>query len=74
MRRGHHLKAVSAGMLVICLLLAVPQPASAWELLPESHDPVVTADPQEELSFWERVWLKLSSAWARTSVLIDPTG
>lgn len=75
MCRGNYRKIVAAGMLTACLLLAVAPTAGARVLEPVTHDGVASQqDPLQELAFWERVRLALSSIWDQTSVLIDPFG
>ena len=75
MHRGHFGRAVAAGMLAVCLLLAIPQTSEARGLQPSSHDQIARpADPPRELAFWEQIWSTLFSTWAKVSVLIDPEG
>ncbi len=68
MQRGTYRKAITIGMLALCLGMAAPLTADARQL-----EPGVEAGLQEE-SLWQSLWGWIQSLWSPQSVLIDPFG
>ncbi len=74
MARGNLRKAIAAGALAMCLVLALPGTAQARQLELPSHPDQAEIGIGEEVTFWQMLWQRIESLWARSSVLIIPEG
>ncbi len=69
MSRSNLRKAIAGGMLAMCLVLALPDSAQAWQVeLPGQDQAEVGIE--EETTFWHELWRHIESLWARSSVSI----
>ncbi len=65
-------RVIAAGLLVACLVLALPGSAEAWAFDRGDRDRAV-AEVEAEATFWQQLWHRFQSFWLK-SVLIDPMG
>ncbi len=73
MSRSNLKRIVAAGMLAVCLAVALPDSAQAWQVELPGQDQVEVGI-EEETTFWHELWRHIESLWARSSVLIIPEG
>ncbi len=71
MLRGNLRKVIAAGMLTLCLMLALAGTAEARQ---PSHPDQTEIVFEEEVSFWHQLWQRFEAFWNRQSVLIIPEG
>ncbi len=75
MQRGTYRKAITIGMLAVCLWMAAPLTADARQLEPSHHEEVaVELQEENALWSWDSLWGAIQSLWSWQSVLIDPNG
>lgn len=71
MFEGNRRQAIAAGILTVCLLLALPGSSQALPL-ERLEGGRVGAWFEEGVALWQELWQRIESLWARQSVLIVP--
>lgn len=71
MSRGNLKRTIVAGLLGVCLMLALAGAAEAWQ---PSHPDQTEVTLEEEVSFWHELWQRFETFWNLRSVLVIPEG